>query len=46
MINTLPTKIVITHNRRHQYAAMWLDSQQVARHCGGRYVLGNHHLEF
>ena len=28
-----------TYNKRHQYAAMRLDSQQVARHCGGRYAL-------
>jgi len=29
------------HNKRHQKRARWaLDSQQVARVCGGRYVLG------
>ena len=26
------------YNKRHQYAAVRLDSQQVARHCGGRYA--------
>ncbi len=27
------------HNNRHQKSALWaLDSQQVARVCGGRYV--------
>lgn len=26
------------HNKRHQNAALQLDSQQVARVCGGRYA--------
>ncbi|SEI13787.1 hypothetical protein SAMN05660691_04125 [Rheinheimera pacifica] len=26
------------YNNRHQNATAWLDSQQVTRVCGGRYV--------